>query len=548
MPRRKSDGGGGREDELAHDATSFGASSGEPSSLPPAGAESAPEPTSESLAPQDAPSAEMPPAETPPAETVDTAAAQVGGLGDAAVATPDDDPTPFDPTPFDPTPPDLTEPAEDASPEMEASLVPPEPEPGFTPHDETPMRPEPEAEAEPEAEPVAEPEPEPVAAVAPTVPVHQDAHDDEEEGGTSVAAWALGLLLVLLAGAVLGTWAAPKIAPALPEGMKPLAEWLEPGMADTDAEIAALKAALESVEAKVGSVPSAGDLDAKIGAAVSPVTDQIAALSQAVSTSDGSEARQQLETLAAELKNQAAQLEALKSDFTGATGEASGDVNVFKADMEGVRAEIASLRDQVSAQAAQLEEVAKAAEARVTAAEQQVTETQEQATTALDAAEANSQAALVRAAVESGAPYADAVGVLEARGVTVPPALAAAAQAGIPTLASLREGFATAAHDAIKASILASAGDGVVARANAFLQAQVASRSLTPQTGTGTDAVLSRMEDKLRRDDLAGALAESQALPSEAAAAMSGWLDSAKLRLGATDGLAALASSLPAPN
>ena len=65
---------------------------------------------------------------------------------------------------------------------------------------------------------------------------------------------------------------------------------------------------------------------------------------------------------------------------------------------------------------------------------------------------------------------------------------------------------------------------------------------------TGTDAVLSRMEDKLRRDDLAGALAESQALPSEAAAAMSGWLDSAKLRLGATDGLAALASSLPAPN
>ena len=88
----------------------------------------------------------------------------------------------------------------------------------------------------------------------------------------------------------------------------------------------------------------------------------------------------------------------------------------------------------------------------------------------------------------------------------------------------------------------------MLARANAFLKAQVASRSLTPQPGTGTDAVLSRMEDRLRQDDLAGALAEAQALPSEAAAAMQGWLDSAKLRLGATDGLAALAQTLPATN
>ena len=130
----------------------------------------------------------------------------------------------------------------------------------------------------------------------------------------------------------------------------------------------------------------------------------------------------------------------------------------------------------------------------------------------------------------------------------MPPALAAGAQSGIPTLASLRDSFPDAAHAAIQASVLASAGDGVLARANAFVKAQVASRSLTPQPGNGTDAVLSRMEDKLRHDDLAGTLAESQALPSEAAAAMRGWLDSAELRLGATDGLAALAPSLPATN
>ena len=49
-------------------------------------------------------------------------------------------------------------------------------------------------------------------------------------------------------------------------------------------------------------------------------------------------------------------------------------------------------------------------------------------------------------------------------------------------------------------------------------------------------------------DDLQGVLAEAAALPSEAAAAMSGWLDAARLRLGAEDGLAALDAAAPATN
>ena len=105
-------------------------------------------------------------------------------------------------------------------------------------------------------------------------------------------------------------------------------------------------------------------------------------------------------------------------------------------------------------------------------------------------------------------------------GITVPEGLTAAAASGVPTLAELRDSFPDAAHEAIRASIMASAGDGVVARSRAFLEAQVASRSLTPQPGMAPDAVLSRMEDRLRQDDLAGALAEAAQLPSEASAAM----------------------------
>lgn len=384
-------------------------------------------------------------------------------------------------------------------------------------------------------------------------PSTPETHEDDDDGGASPAAWALGILLLLLAGAALGTWAAPRVAPHLPAGMKPVADWLAPGDARTETEIAALRTELDDVEAKVGAVPTVADLDSRIDAAVSPVqgklSDEIAALRQSVDQIDPTETRQRLEDLAAQLKGQAAQLDTLKSQFEGAAGQVTGDVNVFKSDIEGIRAELSSLRDQVSGQAARLDEVAKSAEERVAAAEQQAAAVQEKATTALDAAEANAQGALVRAALASGAPYAEPVSALQAQGVAVPPALAEGAQSGVATLATLRDTFPDAAHKAIQASIVAgAAGEGVLARANAYLKAQMASRSLTPRQGEGTDAVLSRMEDKLRHDDLAGALSESQALPSEAAAAMGDWLAAAKLRAGAADGLAALASSLPATN
>lgn len=529
MPSRKSDGPGGHEDDEKLESPSPEARPDDPSGLPPAGAESAAEPDDGLPAGGPVPESDAPAEDTAPA----------AGMPPYTFET--DDEGFFDMKPA------ATRTAAEAEIGVEAGTVT---------DAETGVQAGTAADAEtgvPAVESV------PVEAVTDPAPIEtppaaarHDPHEDEDEGGASFAAWALGILLLLLAGAALGTYLAPKIAPELPAGMKPVADWLEPGKADAEAAIAALRGQLEAVEAKAGAAASTADVDARIGAAVSPVesrlADEIGSLRQSVAQIDPTEARQRLDSLAAELKNQAAQLDTLKSGFTEAPGQVSGDVNVFKADMEGLRAEVASLRDQVSAQATRLDEVAKSAEERVAAAVEQATTAQEQATTALDAAEASSQEALIRAAVASGAPYADAVTTLEAHGIEVPAELAAAAASGIPTLASLRESFADAAHGAIQSSVLASAGDGVLARANAFVKAQVASRSLTPQPGTGTDAVLSRMEDKLRQDDLAGALAESQALPSEAAAAMQDWLDSAKLRLGATQGLAALAQSLPATN
>ena len=52
-----------------------------------------------------------------------------------------------------------------------------------------------------------------------------EAHEEpEDEGGTSLATKVLAVLVLLLAGAGLGIWAAPKIAPHLPAGMAPVAD------------------------------------------------------------------------------------------------------------------------------------------------------------------------------------------------------------------------------------------------------------------------------------------------------------------------------------
>jgi hypothetical protein len=166
-----------------------------------------------------------------------------------------------------------------------------------------------------------------------------------------------------------------------------------------------------------------------------------------------------------------------------------------------------------------------------------------------DVAAARADVAAIRAALEAGEPFQPPLDRLaQDAGVPVPEGLAAAAASGAPTLAALRAGFSDAAHPTIRATIQAGAGEGVVARSRAFLEAQVASRSLAPREGATPDAILSRMEDALRRDDLDAALAEAEALPSEAQAALGAWLAEARLRAQADAGLDALDASVAALN
>ena len=399
------------------------------------------------------------------------------------------------------------------------------------------------------------------AVVEETV-VEDEAH--EEEPGRSFAARALTLLLVLLAGAALGIWGAPRLAPLLPSGMAPVADWLEPGGRQAEDRVAALQASVDDriggLEAQVADLPKAGALDAQVKSAVDAGTAALAgdvdALKQRVDGLGGADTAQQLARLQSSVEGQAAELETLKQQLSGseaASGQLSSDaaqkIDVYRAELDGLRAEVGGLQEKVSGLSSRIDEVAANADRQIEAAQKTVDEVQSKAESQLSNATTRNDVALIRSAIAGGQPFADPLKELEGQpDLPVAPELKTAAPSGVATLAELRDSYADAAHDAIEASILAGAGPGVLARTQAFLEAQVASRSLTPQQGNGTDAVLSRMEAKLGQDDLKGALAESEALPSEAAAAMADWLDAARLREAAVEGLSALETAVPATN
>lgn len=398
-------------------------------------------------------------------------------------------------------------------------------------------------DAEPEARPEAryEPKPEPVPETVPETVV-------VEEGG-SLASKVLTGLVLLLVGAGVGIWAAPKVAPALPAGMKPVADWLQPAEGLTETEIAELRTQLEgqiaALRGQVGDL-SPAELDTRIGAAVGAAETK---LRDEISQVDGTDTRQRLARLEAGLEGQVAQLGTLKSQIgDGPVAGGSAGVDVYRAELDGMRAEIGALSDKVGGLGSRVDAAASAADRQIATAQAKVTEIQTQAAATVDAAAVAADLALVQAALAEGHPFAEPLDRLSAAGMTVPEGLTAAAGSGISSMAQLRDAFPDAAHAAIRANIIASAGDGLLERTRAMIEAQIATRSLTPREGTSPDAVLSRVEEKLRKDDLPGALSEAGQLPSEAAAAIGGWLDAAKLRAGAEAGLATLTAEISAKN
>ncbi|WP_341368494.1 hypothetical protein [Yoonia sp. BS5-3] len=205
---------------------------------------------------------------------------------------------------------------------------------------------------------------------------------------------------------------------------------------------------------------------------------------------------------------------------------------------------IAAYEAELDALRAQITDMTGVAQTELAAARAEAAAIEENAEAAARAAAGRAALARLRTGMENGAPLGAALADLEdALGAPAPDALLAA-QDGVPTLASLQDGF----PDAARAALATARREGVSGEDTGgfggFLRNQFDVRSVTPQEGTSVDAILSRAEFAVREGRLSDGLAEIGALPEVARAELSEWLAQAELRADAIAAVDILSTSL----
>jgi hypothetical protein len=133
-------------------------------------------------------------------------------------------------------------------------------------------------------------------------------------------------------------------------------------------------------------------------------------------------------------------------------------------------------------------------------------------------------------AIRAGRPFVRELETARARlrGRAAPLAvLDAHAERGLPTIAALAERFAAVVPEMLRGPEPAG---GFLSRLYTNAVRLVEIRPVGEPAGSGVGAIAARMETKLARGDLAGAIAESEALPETAKSAVATWLVAARQR------------------
>jgi hypothetical protein len=205
-----------------------------------------------------------------------------------------------------------------------------------------------------------------------------------------------------------------------------------------------------------------------------------------------------------------------------------------------------SQAEAAEADRARLEADLAAAEARaaaeIAAAEDRARAAEEAATAEARAAAREAAEQRLIAAIETGAPFGDALAALSEFGVDTA-ALGPVAETGVPSLVALQEAYPDLAREALSESLKETVGAGAGERFMAFIQAQVGARSLTPREGDDPDAILSRAEAALANGQIAVALDELDSLPEGGQAVFADWRARAEQRLTALDALDTIRSA-----
>ncbi|WP_439572436.1 mitofilin family membrane protein [Phreatobacter sp.] len=146
---------------------------------------------------------------------------------------------------------------------------------------------------------------------------------------------------------------------------------------------------------------------------------------------------------------------------------------------------------------------------------------------------------VLRASVDRGGAYAAELRGALALGVDADALapLSASAERGVPTRAAVHRGFAGLAPQLVRAAPTGGEG-GFFDRLASNAQGLVRVRPVGEAAGDSVPAVVARIEAKLGRGDLAGALADFDALPEPVKAPAQDWLVGARARFVADRALA----------
>jgi len=270
---------------------------------------------------------------------------------------------------------------------------------------------------------------------------------------------------------------------------------------------------------------------AKNSQMIEDLSQQVSALGGRLSELDVDGAIAGVEaSVAARLDGQTATLTALDARLSALEGQPLIEGGMSPAALTALEAEITNLRAEIATQQDSMSAMAAAASAQLEETRASAAAIEEAAASKAATVAATAALAQVRAAIESGTPYAAALPDLVAVTGPLSPSLVSPAADGVPTLAHLQEGY----DDVARLALAAAREQGVAGEATgglvSFLKNQFDVRSVAPKAGEDTDAVLSRVGAALANGDLDTVLSEAATLPEVARAAMTDWLAAVSVR------------------
>ncbi|MEO0342591.1 MAG: hypothetical protein AAF198_04065 [Pseudomonadota bacterium] len=360
---------------------------------------------------------------------------------------------------------------------------------------------------------------------------------DEELDTNSFASKVLTGLGLLVAGGLLALWFGPQVAPLLPSGLKPVADFLAP-QADDVAEVrldTLYEDQLDFENRVTARLQSLEQADRELETDLSELASRPRS-SGTTSSSIGASDLAQLDAAIDDLRDRVAEL-AMRLDSGGAISETGGLQN-SREDIRGLRDQLVALERQQTELATRVETVTGDFDQRLALAQNDMAEVTQAARLQVGTAQDRQLIVEIENALKSGDPF---VALLDNTEITLPAAIAAVAATGTATLTDLKTAFPDLAYEAIRADLSPGPDATAGQRLASVFRQQVATRSLEPIEGGSTDAILSRMEAALTGDDLDLVLVEAAGLTAKPTQVMDAWLSDIRARQGAFEALKTVA-------